>query len=107
MRGIAVCLVLAGCTQWTMSDTVFQGAVVATTAVDWHQSVAIADDCRETNEVIGRCGDRVPVNVYFPVIIALEIAAAAALPKPWRRVFQAFVLGVEASTIYSNHREHY
>jgi hypothetical protein len=27
------------------------------------------------------------------------------LPKRWRNMFQAFVLGMEATTTYSNYRE--
>lgn len=105
MRGLVLCLVLASCARWTTGDTVLQAAVITTTAIDWQQTVWITDECREINPVIGRCGENIPVHVYFPVVIVASTAIAVVLPKRWRNMFQAFVLGMEATTTYSNYRE--
>ncbi|HEU4614182.1 MAG TPA: hypothetical protein VFS15_18940 [Kofleriaceae bacterium] len=104
MRGLVLCLVLAGCARWATEDTVLQAAVVTTTAIDWQQTVWITNECREINPVIGQCGENIPVHAYFPVVIVVSTAIAVVLPKRWRNVFQAFVLGMEAATTYSNYR---
>jgi hypothetical protein len=103
MRGLALCMVsLMGCAGWTKSDVALETTFVATAAVDWHQSTGIVDDCRELNPVIGSCGDVVPLSVYFPVLVALHVVIAAALPRRWRGIFQGVTIGIEATTIYRN-----
>jgi hypothetical protein len=103
MRGLVLCLMLASCARWTKTDTVLEAAFIATTAIDWHQTMSITHDCQEINPVIGRCGDGAPPNLYFPVVFVLHAAVAALLPHPWREIFQGFTIGLEASTIYSNY----
>jgi hypothetical protein len=43
-------------------------------AVDWKMSSDYTGECREMNPMIGECGQRVPVNLYFPVVIAANLA---------------------------------
>jgi hypothetical protein len=82
-------------------------AFVGTAAIDWRQTTTITHECVELNPMIGRCGDVVPANLYFPVAIVVHAAVAACLPPKWRTVFQAFTVGLEASTIVANDREGY
>jgi hypothetical protein len=103
MRGLLPWLALTSCTSWTKRDTALEVAFVAATAIDWHQTMSITAGCRELNPMIGRCGDVVPPNIYFPIGIVVHAALAVALPRPWREVFQSFTTGLEASTIFSNH----
>jgi hypothetical protein len=98
-----MCLALASCTEWTKQDTALELSFVAATAIDWYQTTSITKGCEEANPMIGPCGNVVPPNVYFPIAIMVHAAVAAALPRPWREIFQSFTTGLEASTIYGNH----
>jgi hypothetical protein len=105
MRALVLCVVLASCSHWSKTDTVLEAAFIATTAIDWHQTMSITANCNELNPVIGSCGDGVPPNAYFPMTFVLHAAVAAALPPRWREVFQGFTIGLEASTTYRNAQE--
>jgi hypothetical protein len=102
MRGLVLCLALTSCTEWKKRDTALELAFVTTAAIDWHQTMSITAGCQETNPMIGTCGDIVPPSIYFPIVIVLHAVVAAALPRPWREIFQSFSIGVEANTIYTN-----
>jgi hypothetical protein len=107
MRCWLLIIVLMGCQGWRKQDTALELAFAGTTVIDWHQTMDITSDCAESNPMIGHCGDTVPPNLYFPVAIIAHAAIAACLPHAWRTVFQAFSVGVEAGTIYSNERDGY
>jgi hypothetical protein len=103
MRGLVVWLTLASCTSWEKHDTALELAFMTVTAIDWHQTMSITAGCQEANPMIGRCGEVVPPMLYFPIALLAHAAAAATLPRPWREIFQGFTIGLEASTIYTNH----
>lgn len=69
----------------------------AAIAADWYQTRGITQRCGELNPLIGQCGDRVPVDIYFPVAIAANLAAGWISSK-----FQWLVLGAEGSIVWSN-----
>ncbi|MDB4954269.1 MAG: hypothetical protein JWO36_1838 [Myxococcales bacterium] len=101
---LVILIALWGCSNWTHKDTVLETAFIAVTAIDWEQTETITHNCGELNPAIGRCGDVIPVNLYFPVVIAAHIAIAAVLPPGWcRAAFQGITFGVEATTTYWNH----
>ncbi len=105
MRVLVLWLALVSCTpSWKARDTALELSFVASAAIDWHQTMWITDTCRETNPMIGRCGNVIAPSIYFPIAIAVHAAIAYILPRPWREVFQAFTVGMEASTIYSNYQ---
>lgn len=107
MKSSLILLALASCSTWTHKDTALEAAFVAVTAIDWHQTETITSRCSELNPIIGKCGDGVPVNLYFPLVIAAHIVIAAVLPAGWfRGTFQGVTLGVEATTTYWNHSSH-
>jgi hypothetical protein len=99
---LVIIIAVVGCEGWRKQDTALEVAFVSTAAIDWKQTIEITGDCAEENPMIGTCGHRVPVNIYFPIAILAHAAVAAVLPHTWRTLFQAFTTGVEASTIYSN-----
>ena len=107
MRRFLVVLALAGCAPWTKQDTALEAAFVGTVALDWHQTISITANCQESNPMIGRCGDVMPPNVYFPIAIAVHATIAALLPRTWRTAFQGFSAGLEVSTIYNNQEDGY
>jgi hypothetical protein len=57
--------------------------------------------------MIGPCGNVVAPNIYFPIAILVHAAVAACLPHTWRTAFQAFTVGLESATVFSNEREGY
>lgn len=103
MRVLVLWLALTSCTPWQKRDTALEVAFVAVAAIDWKQTIWITEHCYETNPMIGRCGELISPSIYFPIAIVLHAAVAALLPRPWREVFQAFTIGMEASTVYMNH----
>jgi hypothetical protein len=78
-------------------------AVTSTTflAADWAQTANITRDCSELNPVLGRCGERVPVHLYFPTIIVGHLALAVLLPE-WSETILGGMAGAEAATVWSN-----
>jgi hypothetical protein len=101
---VALVVALVGCESWTHRDTALEAAFFAATTVDWQQTQDITADCGEVNPVLGPCGQRVPVGVYFPLVLAAHAAISSLLPPSWRTTFQAFTLGTEISTTYWNTR---
>jgi hypothetical protein len=100
-------LALTSCDGWRKRDTALELAFFGTTAIDWRQTTTITTDCAESNPMIGRCGDTVPPNIYFPLALVAHAVVAACLPPTWRTVFQSFTIGLEAGTIFSNDRDGY
>ncbi len=72
--------------------------------IDWHQTHDIAPRCLESNPVIGECGQGLPVNIYFPVVLTAHLAVGYMLPEHWRIAWFAAIGGMQASTVWSNWR---
>jgi hypothetical protein len=102
MRWLCVAILAVGCAKWSRQDVAMQAAFFAVGTLDWYQSQQFATNCAELNPIMGPCGDRVPVGIYFPVTFAVHGAIAAALPERWRTAFQAFTIGMESSMIVMN-----
>lgn len=83
--------------------TFLASAATATLAADWYQTRGITADCQEANPIIGACGERFPVDVYFPLAIVLTLAVGAALGE-WGDGFLGAVAGGEAATVLNNWR---
>jgi hypothetical protein len=101
---IAIVILLAGCQQWTRRDTALEVAFFTASTLDWQQTMDITASCNEVNPVLGSCGQRIPVGMYFPLVLAAHAALAAVLPPSWRGTFQGFTVGVETATTYWNGR---
>lgn len=103
-----VLVLLTACgQQWHSQDTVLEAGFAVTTAIDWHQTRVITRYCNEDNPILGECGQRANVDIYFPVVIALHVVASALIPHSWRTVWQGMTLGGEAGTVWSNWRDRY
>ena len=102
-RFIAV-LALAGCAHWSRKDTALEASFAMVTTFDWAQSAEVTARCDETNPVVGWCGQRVPIGVYFPIALAAHAAISALLPPSARTIFQAATTGMETTTVYWNSR---
>lgn len=80
-------------------ETVFLGALV----VDWAQSGKYTASCREDNPVIGKCGDRVPLDLYIPLVAVTHAVIGWILPRgAWRSAWLGVTTGLEVDTVYSN-----
>lgn len=106
--GFAAGVLLATCAdaaadRWTHTDTALQITFAGTLALDYLQTRQITDLCREANPIIGECGDRVSPDVYFPAAFAGHALVAAALPQPYRRIWQSVWVGAQTHTIYRNY----
>lgn len=70
--------------------------------VDWHQTKDIIKNCDEINPIIGKCGQRVNMHVYFVGVLAIEMITARLMSQNWRSTFHGAWIGVEAATVYDN-----
>ena len=88
-----LCFILGGCSHWTKTNTALEAAFIATTGLDWHQTMSITAECAELNPVIGSCDGGMPPNAYFPVAFVLHrlrfrgaslLRTLVVLPLPMR-----------------------
>lgn len=102
MKRLVLLAALGGCLSPAQRTTALAIAATGVTIVDWHQTRDITRNCTELNPVIGPCGERVPVDVYFPVVLSGALMLAAALGGTWGDAVLAGLAGAELSTIWSN-----
>ncbi len=95
--------------KWTTLDTVLQSAFVAIVIVDWQQTREFTG-CRdkypdkyETNPLLGPHPSAREVNQVIVGSIVVHSAVAYLLPKPYRTVWQAVWIGVEAQAVSANY----
>lgn len=104
IRAALLAFFIYGCGAWSAGNLAMEGTYVASMAVDWDQTVGITRHCVEVNPIIGRCGQRVPPWVYFPLAVFLHVGVAGALRGEYRTAFQGTTLGIELATIFWNTR---
>jgi hypothetical protein len=92
----------AAAEEWTSVDTAVQAAVTLTLAVDYLQTRAIIDDGIEANPVMGNRGERLPAEVYFPVVAVAHAGLARLLPQPYRRMSQVALIGLQSYIVHRN-----
>lgn len=103
MKSLVIVAALStGCLSPAQRTTGLAMAAVTTLAIDWHQTHDITRRCNELNPVLGPCGERFPVDVYFPLVIAGTLVLAAVLDRTWGDMVLAGVAGAEGATIWSN-----
>ncbi len=95
---------LTACGGWTHQDTLLEAGALAVTAKDWQQTIWITEGCREQNPIMGKCGEQMAPNTYFPLVGLLHVGIALLLPPRARTVFQAVTMGVEINQTWANYR---
>ena len=98
-------MLLTSCGGWSKKDSALELGFAGITTVDWVQSKWIAAACREQNPIIGRCGQRVPVDLYFPIAMLVHVSIALILPPTYRTLWQAAYIGAEANQVWGNYRK--
>lgn len=96
---------LVGCANYSTADKVVTGTFVASIAVDWYQTNEALDNCDsyyEANPILGKCGEKVPTYIYFPVTTALILTGSHFLPQKWRSAALGLITGFQANTVYHN-----
>lgn len=102
MRALLALALISGCLSPSQRTTALALAAVGTTTVDWVQSRGYVRGCTEQNPILGPCGERVNVDVYFATVIIGTLALGAALGDDWADVLFAGVAGVEGATVWRN-----
>ena len=69
------CVVMLGmgCGDWSKRELTLEALFVAEAAVDYNQSARITKDCHEANPFVGPCGRSTPIQLYFPLTVALHL----------------------------------
>lgn len=93
----------AGAQRWTTTDKIAEGVFAVALSVDYLQTRLITDDCIETNPVIGKCGERMPIESYFATALLGHALAAHYLPGRLRSLFQGVTIGFAIFTADKNH----
>ena len=96
--------VLVGCAH---ADRVAIVAATASLVCDWAQTRTVAavgwpDGRGDINPIMGAHPSEWVVDGYFASAIAVNLAAWALIPRSWRSVYSAGVIGVEAYAIAVN-----
>jgi hypothetical protein len=104
MGRFIVVVAMLGCSHWSRKDTALEASFAIVTTIDWAQTAEVTAACSETNPILGWCGQRMPVGVYFPVALAVHAAVSALLPPTARTIFQAASTGMETNTALWNAR---
>ena len=98
---LPVLLTCSACVGWSKTDTLAELAFTGEVAVDTAQSITIGVKCQEENPIVGQCGQR--LAFYMPATAIVHGVVSALLPPGhWRRNWQVFTLGVEASSVMAN-----
>lgn len=106
-RVVALAAALSACVSGprrSSTDSALEGGVAATFAADYVQTRAITRNSFEENPIMGRSGDRLPPEAYFPVAMGIHTAAMIALPPKYRRAVQLMTIGFESLTVANNWR---
>jgi hypothetical protein len=90
--------------KWTWVDTTLQAGVLATMALDLSTTLDIRHHPNnfETNPILGRRPSDAEVTRLMVGEFLAHTAIAVALPKPYRTIWQSFVIGMEAQCIRNN-----
>jgi hypothetical protein len=92
--------------EWRARDTAAQAVVGLSLAADYLQTRQIAGDCRESNPVIGLCGESMAPALYF--VGAFMVAGLVyKLPRPYREIAQVAIVVVQAKSIAVNWQHGY
>ena len=92
---------------WKWYDVAGEAAVAGVMAMDYVQTVQIVEDGYEGNPLIGKHGERLHPNFYFPVSFMVHAALCWFLSQPARGSAQFFMFSIEAITVWDNRVDGY
>lgn len=87
---------------WTNTDTMLQAGVGVGMLLDYLQTRQITKAGHEANPIIGKRGERVPPELYFPATFVASLVAAKLLPPEWRHALQGGLIGMQGATVARN-----
>lgn len=108
---LVLCVLLTGCAhitpphKWPKRDIALATVFVASSVIDWRQTAkdrGIFTFCDEMNPMLGKCGDRMPIQLYFPMVWATFGTGASALGGWYRTGFLGALAAVETENIHHN-----
>lgn len=110
---VIVALVLASLTgtasadKWSKLDITLETTFTTLIIVDYMQTVQITRSPAipsqgESNPIMGRYGERVPPEAYFPIVLLGHMAIAHILPSPYRKIWQGFGIAVQVDAVKTN-----
>ena len=96
--------------EWTTTNTAMEVSLLALGIIDVTQTIKFLDmshtdpewACEERNPVLGPHPSRRRLWGTFAYSIAVHAIVAAALPHPYRDVWQGVVLGIESANVATN-----
>jgi hypothetical protein len=93
--------------KWSKLDITLEGTFTTLMIVDYMQTVEIIrapidENRRESNPIMGRHGERVPPEAYFPVMLLGHMAIAHVLPSPYRKIWQGVGIAVQVDAVKAN-----
>ena len=101
-------IILCSCSfgeNWTRGDTYREVAWGAIHIADWAQTRQIAqnpDKYHETNPILGSHPSTQSVDLYMGSVLIVHPFISAALPKPYRDVWQYMSIGVSGACVINN-----
>ena len=108
MKYLILLLALVSSTEaqaWSKHDTYWEAAYLAIHVLDWGQTRDIARSngyFYESNVIMGLNPTIKEVNTYFAVTGILHVVTAVALPRKYRRIFQASTMAWELGYVSGN-----
>ncbi len=106
---VVAVLMLAACAsaradEWTTRDTAMELVFASTLALDYSQTVGAlrAGGFQESNPLLGHHPSALGLAGYNVGGLVLHAAVAAALPRPYREIWQAAGIGMELGAVGHN-----
>lgn len=103
MRAAFALFLAMGCSHYSKGDVMLEGGVALAMTADMVTTYTATKWCTEANPIIGQCGGRIPVGIYFPLVLAAHVGLSYLIPAGrWRTTFQAVVIGTEGHAAFRN-----
>jgi hypothetical protein len=104
---VGACSSQARADEWTTTDTVVEGVVLAAFAADYLQTRQLVADGMEGNAILGERGERMAPEPYFAIAAFAHVVIARIAPQPYRRLLQGVTLAVQADALTANYQAGY
>src|ERR1019366_421470 len=90
--------------EWTEADTVREAVYLTLHAIDWNQTLQIANhpDLQESNPILGQHPSAAKINEYMAGAALLQITVAYFLPEKYRKAFQYIAIGEKIPNVLGN-----